>query len=1502
MKANIGIIFLFGLLSAFSVDVYAQTDEQNEEYTNELELMKKYDKRGPQLFAIKTPGETFNELTGEIGHSTVDMEMSGNGLLSFKLRRDFERKPAQYPYDLATMSIRIPNIQFALAGGELPAFATCDSMTTNSSRLFNGINFQHEDGNVNLIDETRVQPAVRGLFPDIAIPDDDAYDAQNPDHLKNDFLSHDNWRMDCVGEEYRIRSPNGVNYYFNAQGAESYRQKRATYNNSPQNGDGSRSVYYFMNYKIYVDRIERLNSQLKFVYTQAPQNNDPGNPYSDVQDYRVRPPMHFQAWNGSANIYTGLLLNKRRLTRVELRVSHETSPDPALTENQFMYFTYRGAYQQCPGLLERVHSTSTKVSQVKYNYEPVSDNELSIDAPQTRCVLKEVLHNIESQPQLDPDGDYNFRRAWTYEYGAVGSESSYYFPISAVRSSWPDYYHRTGFLPLHAVTTPTGATTRYTYRTGRVCDYQDTHNGRYRSVDIYCDDDADGQKIPWVTKRTVSGEGLSDQVTQILYNRRDDDYTVDRVIFDEESWHLMVFGRLDRDNIPTEALTDRQIKSGKLLSYQLYDSTNLNKPPLVTTTNTYAEALRFPLSAGHTPTSSWSRTSGVYASWHDNRLAYLLDSRRVNLVSTVTQVDGVEYETKYNQFDFFNNPTEIQEFHRVGGVENSRTITMSYDNNYSGKQVYFVSALKYREINAGEDFPLIDRYTYNPLGLLGSKTIAGFTTSYAYHRNGDVHMVIDGRNQPERRTAYSRGIPKLVVNRDLSQVERKVDSVGNVTEETDENGVKVYYTYSDRYKRLSKRRIDPSESDYLATNIQNPQFATSDDSNYRMKTEIVYGKYRKDTNYDVLGRVVSIDESDLTGPIEKRIQRFTYDKLGRMTFKGFVREDNTATYGTHYEYDNFGRIENIRYPLANSPAIQYCHGPTCAGNFATIGAVKDGYAMRDQDGYVTVHNYRSFGHPGNKELVEIRQEIRPGSWNDSTDSAVITEIFRNKVGFINEVRQKGSDNSSPAFSRIYEPYSRAGSTTYLVESENHPEFGTKRVDQYDANGNVIKATNFNNAQTTYVYDPMDRLRYAQNPGAAGETVGVPTTEYRYYPNGDLQNVIHGDRVWTYDYNYVNLLESEQLTIDGRTFRIEYGYDTFAKVDSIVYPASDGSFEREFDYTINGFGLAKSIEGVASNITYHPTGTVENIDFANGTRFSSTEDSYQRPDVWRTEGEDANALFHFKYLYDNRSNIVGINNYFPPNGGSLINMSYDGLNRLTRADAPGVWEIGRFSYDPIGNIEKKHVGGNNMNYFYSTASNQMTVVSSNELTSNYGIINYDSNGNMIQHGLADYKFDQLNRLAESDDGASVLNNIYDGHNMRVKGVTNRDGNISTTYYIYNLAGQLMHEFDVESGEARDNVQLNGRTIATFGSHNFHDTDNDGMPDYFERLHGLDIRVNDANGDSDMDGLTNLEEYQYGLLPTNSDTDGDGISDGDEIERPPESPTGVDITPIIDLLMD
>lgn len=72
----------------------------------------------------------------------------------------------------------------------------------------------------------------------------------------------------------------------------------------------------------------------------------------------------------------------------------------------------------------------------------------------------------------------------------------------------------------------------------------------------------------------------------------------------------------------------------------------------------------------------------------------------------------------------------------------------------------------------------------------------------------------------------------------------------------------------------------------------------------------------------------------------------------------------------------------------------------------------------------------------------------------------------------------------------------------------------------------------------------------------------------------------------------------------------------------------------------------------------------------------------------------------------------------------------------------------------------------------------------------------------------------------------------------------------------------------------------------------DTDNDGLTDYFELMKlGLitDVRSGDSDGDGmpdneedlDDDGLTNLQEQDYGTDPLVSDTDKDSLSDGIEV---------------------
>lgn len=63
----------------------------------------------------------------------------------------------------------------------------------------------------------------------------------------------------------------------------------------------------------------------------------------------------------------------------------------------------------------------------------------------------------------------------------------------------------------------------------------------------------------------------------------------------------------------------------------------------------------------------------------------------------------------------------------------------------------------------------------------------------------------------------------------------------------------------------------------------------------------------------------------------------------------------------------------------------------------------------------------------------------------------------------------------------------------------------------------------------------------------------------------------------------------------------------------------------------------------------------------------------------------------------------------------------------------------------------------------------------------------------------------------------------------------------------------------------------------------DSDLDGMPDDWEVTYGLNPTMNDAGGDKDNDGLTNLREYQLGTNPVVADTDGDRLSDSWEVNN-------------------
>ena len=108
-----------------------------------------------------------------------------------------------------------------------------------------------------------------------------------------------------------------------------------------------------------------------------------------------------------------------------------------------------------------------------------------------------------------------------------------------------------------------------------------------------------------------------------------------------------------------------------------------------------------------------------------------------------------------------------------------------------------------------------------------------------------------------------------------------------------------------------------------------------------------------------------------------------------------------------------------------------------------------------------------------------------------------------------------------------------------------------------------------------------------------------------------------------------------------------------------------------------------------------------------------------------------------------------------------------------------------------------------------------------------------------------------------------------------------------------AGSTVYVINVdEEGAVADDVDSADDTV-TFSAYRFVDADEDGMPRDWEALYGLsDQNPDDADVDSDGDGLTNLEEYAAGTDPTKRDTDGDGLEDAAEVNTHNTDPTRQD----------
>jgi len=101
---------------------------------------------------------------------------------------------------------------------------------------------------------------------------------------------------------------------------------------------------------------------------------------------------------------------------------------------------------------------------------------------------------------------------------------------------------------------------------------------------------------------------------------------------------------------------------------------------------------------------------------------------------------------------------------------------------------------------------------------------------------------------------------------------------------------------------------------------------------------------------------------------------------------------------------------------------------------------------------------------------------------------------------------------------------------------------------------------------------------------------------------------------------------------------------------------------------------------------------------------------------------------------------------------------------------------------------------------------------------------------------------------------------------------------TAEYSYNTDGELYNAKYLSIGEVSYAPLTSGNIGAITTTVENNDSDKDTLPDSYEQQYGLNPNnAADAAYDLDSDGLSNLQEFEFGTRPDRKDSNGDGYSD-------------------------
>ncbi len=362
------------------------------------------------------------------------------------------------------------------------------------------------------------------------------------------------------------------------------------------------------------------------------------------------------------------------------------------------------------------------------------------------------------------------------------------------------------------------------------------------------------------------------------------------------------------------------------------------------------------------------------------------------------------------------------------------------------------------------------------------------------------------------------------------------------------------------------------------------------------------------------------------------------------------------------------------------------------------------------------------------------------------------------------------------------------SQTKLLDGSN---IWLKIVNYYDDRYRVIQT------QSENQLGGIDRVTFKYD--FAGRVLETKTTHDDGTPADDI---IVAEN-FTYDHASRLMQATHQVGNDPEIVLVKNEYNELGElIDKKLHSADAGiNFEQSVDYRYN-------IRGWLEHINDHKLSDGEGDYFGMRLYYnnSSSNPSY-----------NGNISLMMWSLFTKDDNVEN----------RAYNYSYDGMNRLTKADyiqkqggtwtSPDKYDVD-LKYDLNGNIElleRYHTNTStpmdNLNYDYD--GNQLIAVTDNgDVTEGFKDGNigspdytYDANGNMISDANKNITAITYNRLnlpqTVTFTGNRTINYVYDAAGIKLAKITNDDGTIKTTDYVGG--------FIYEDGVLQQFAQAEGR---------------------------------------------------------------------------------------------